>query len=156
VRLGLQFFAFGVTLLIGSSSNTLAKKEIVSTEITSIETLNKNPQAYIGKRVTLIGEVEKVYNQNLFKLDGPGILNDELLVIIRRSSKVIQSSEELAGSKGITEDSEVQVTGTVEQMEIVDIIRDYDFDLDSELEVELDKTMLVLISEAKDVIRLDY
>jgi hypothetical protein len=148
-------FIVAASLPLAWSSNAKSNSGSQS-QTTTIKQVNKNAQSYLDKRVTLTGEVEKVYNPKIFTLDGPGFLNDELLVVISGPSKVTQSDRKQAGTQGnVVEDAQVQVTGTVKRMALADIERVYGFNLDPKIEVEVERAMPVLITDAKDVIHLE-
>lgn len=86
-----------------------------------VESIVDNPGAYLGSKVTIAGEVDDVISHSLFNIQEQGIvdIDDELLVLMRRDANQANPT--------ITEDSKVQVTGTVRNFVRADLERDYGF-----------------------------
>lgn len=99
-----------------------------------------NPENYYKKQVTVEGEVQDVYTNRVFKISDEAI-GDELLVITKEPLTAEQAAEaeELLG-----DNANVKVQGTVRELVLADIEREFDLDLSPELEVEFrNKPVLV-------------
>lgn len=101
---------------------------------TSIEEVRDWPNAYYGKVITAVGEVEEKYASGAFRLDGQGTWwNDDILVVVPRE-------QALALEHG----TEVRITGEVMRLTVTEVEREYDLDLETELETEFrDKPILM-------------
>ena len=72
----------------------------------SVEDVVDNPASFYGQKVTVSGEVGEVFGQRVFNIQEEGIIDidDQLLVLAPE------------GSPTVTEDSTVQVRGTVRRL----------------------------------------
>lgn len=138
--------------------------------------INRNPQKFVNKSVTVSGEVEKLGNdQQSFVLDGEGMMNDKILVIHKASpSKSASGAANEAGSaasssesgattdanrsttaatgassNALKEDDEVQLTGTVKRMDVNAIERAYTVALDPEFKEEANGAIPVIVADSK-------
>lgn len=89
----------------------------------------ENPSSFVGKRLTLVGEVDAVFNERAFELEGNEALFDSSLLVLTRSPVRI-------GGQTLRDDDRVSVTGTVRNFVVAELERDLDWDLNPELEVE--------------------
>jgi hypothetical protein len=114
-----------------------------------IKDINKRPQNWLNKKVTLHGKIEQVgADAKSFVLNGDGFFNDEILVITRSGAKTAAAANITPMFK---EDNKVQVSGTIRRMKIVEVEKEYSLDLDPQIEVEFEGTAPVLVSDASDV-----
>lgn len=91
---------------------------------TTIEEVRDWPNAYMGKVITAVGEVQQKYASGSFVLDGKGTWwDDNILVVVPREQML-----------AVNDGSEVRVTGEIERLVIADIEREYGLDLESDLE----------------------
>jgi hypothetical protein len=101
-----------------------------------LDELEENTTAYVGKSVSVDGEVEEVYSPRLFTIDEAhwGDLDGEVLVYAPSMLAAL-----------VKDDDRVTVTGTVKSMAIGEIRRELGwFELDPDIEVEfLKKPVLV-------------
>ncbi|OWY64318.1 hypothetical protein B7486_47985 [cyanobacterium TDX16] len=118
---------FGCT---DSNSNS-ANSEANATIGEIVDEANTN---FIGKTVTVSGEIEEVISPKAFVIEGDGFFNDPELLVLN-----------LDGSP-IVNDSNIQVTGTVRQFSKAEIENQFDVDLGG-LEAEF-KGKFVLIATA--------
>lgn len=88
----------------------------------------EDPSAYIGQSVTLSGEVEEVFGQQAFRLEPDERFGQGLLVVTQ--------GPVVLGTKNLEDGLELRVTGTVRQLEIVELEREMGWDLDPEIEAE--------------------
>lgn len=100
----------------------------------------ENPAAYYNQEVTVEGEIQDVYSTRVFKISDQTI-GQELWVI----TQVPLTTEQMNEAEEFFEDNaDVVVTGTLRQMTVVDIEREFSIDLPAEAEVEFaDKPVLV-------------
>lgn len=104
--------------------------------------ITDDPGAYYGKKVTVAGEIQDLQSQRVFKISDQAV-GDELLVLTPRALTESQAAE----SEELFEDNaDVKVTGTLRQLEIADVEREFDVDLTNEIEVEF-KEKPVLIAD---------
>jgi hypothetical protein len=74
----------------------------------------KRPDAFYGRPVTVVAEVEAVHGANAFTLDeDEAFAGPDVLVIMEKASRPIE------------EDREVMVEGTVRRLVVADLERDY-------------------------------
>lgn len=102
---------------------------------TSIEEVRDQPAAYMGKVITVVGEVQEKYaGSGSFVIDGRGTWwDDNILVVVPREQGLV-----------LDQGTEVRVTGEVMKLTITEIERDYDLDFETEIEVEYrDKPILM-------------
>jgi hypothetical protein len=92
---------------------------------TTVSEVAKEPNSnFIGKTVTVSGEVEKVISPKAFTIEGDHLFNDPELLVVN-----------LSGSP-IVNDSNIQVTGTVHQFLKSEIESQFDLSLAFELAAE--------------------
>ncbi len=73
-----------------------------------LENIIEDPEAYTGQQVTVTGVVNVVYTDRAFLLDGPGLINDTILVISKTAYNV-ESFESVAD----TTKTSITISGTV-------------------------------------------
>jgi uncharacterized protein YdeI (BOF family) len=94
----------------------------------SLEKITSNPVPFLGRTVTLTGEVERVISPTAFMLDNNEVLGeDDLLVVSAKPAN------------NITEDSRVQVTGTVRKLTTTELDREFNLGPAKEYEVYVQK-----------------
>ncbi len=112
---------------------------VPETASTTVEDVAEEPFDYAGKQVTLVGEVDNVFGERSFELEGNDWLFDEELLVVSKNAPRL-------GGRTIEDGDEVVVTGTVRMM-TTDVERDTGWDLSSEVEVEWEgKPVLVATS----------
>lgn len=100
----------------------------------TIEAIETKPTAYLGKQVTVSGEIERIHGKRAFTLGGRDFLFDrELLVVTPRDFTNVADQP---GGPGLNEDDLVQVTGEVRRLEVAEIERELDLDLTPDIEIE--------------------
>lgn len=108
----------------------------------TLDDLAENPEAYVGRTVTLRAEPEETDNRYSFKLDDEDGINifdldldkDEVLVL--NTSRVPFTAPE-------DDDMEVQVTGKVGVFTLVEVERELGIDLDPEIYLEYENQPVV-------------
>jgi len=91
----------------------------------------ENPSAYVGKTVTVSGDVEEIWNPRAFNMDS-GLSVGELLVVGREPFPQVGD----ANNRAYVISDVATVTGVVRMFVKADIEREIGWDLDSRLEVE--------------------
>ena len=92
------------------------------------EEVAENPKRFVGQRLTLTGEVDEVFGDRAFELEGNDVIfDDELLVLSKSPIRLV--------GQPVKDDDRVIVTGTVREFTVTELERDLTWDLDPELEV---------------------
>jgi hypothetical protein len=120
---------FTTTLFVGG-----AACERDAQVATTVEEVKDWPAGYMGKVVTLVGEVEEHHASGSFRLDGKGTWwDDEILVVVPREQAAT-----------LAEGADVRVTGEIALFTVTEVERDYGIDLANEVEVEFrDKPIVI-------------
>lgn len=101
----------------------------------SVDAVTDDPSNYIGRTVTVRGEVDKLQNdRRVFSVeDHDWVFPEELLVVTPRPASEMMSA---AGLDSLREGEEIQVTGVIRRLVMTELERDYDFDLERDFELE--------------------
>ncbi|MCP9496306.1 MAG: hypothetical protein MSG64_17830 [Pyrinomonadaceae bacterium MAG19_C2-C3] len=106
--------------------------------VTAAQVIN-NPNAYVGKTVTVSGDVEEIHSPRAFNMDSGASLG-ELLVLGREPFPQVPDG----GNRGYVINDTATVTGTVRMLVTAEIERELGWDLQPELEAEFNaKPVLV-------------
>lgn len=110
----------------------------VTTETSeTLEAVAENPAAYVGRTLTLTGVIEEVRGPRAFVLEEEeGLVDDDRLLVVTQQPMPLLPGR--AADSPWAERDLLQVTGTLRQMTVADIEREFGFDLDTEYEVEFD------------------
>lgn len=104
-----------------------------------------NPDAYLGRTVTVQADVEEVLGPMAFALDEDspltGGVDNDLLVFSRKSASLANIDDQWLNNR-------VRVTGTVSRMSVVELEREIGWDLDPRIEAELERVRPVLIAQS--------
>ncbi|MCG3115450.1 MAG: hypothetical protein LLH30_07185 [Candidatus Manganitrophus sp. SA1] len=131
---------FLLTVFSGAGGIVLAE------EIVGVNELNENLDQYIGKTVTVRGEVEDVYGNRSFTVDEEGILGKDLLVISDKPLPPrVGGPEE---TPLVLKDDTVEVTGTVRRFVATEIEREMGIDLEPQIEVEIEENRPVIVAKS--------
>lgn len=93
------------------------------------EAVAENTARYTGQKLTLTGEVDEVFGDRAFELEGNDVIFDSSLLVLTRSPV------RLSG-RAPQDDDRVVVTGTVRNFVVADLERELNWDLTPELEVD--------------------
>ena len=94
----------------------------------TIEEIAEDPARYIGRRVTVSGEIDDLLGPRAFTIGGEGWFDgDELLVV---SAGPIPAPRGRPADAPLREDDLVQVTGPVRRFALADVEREIGVDLD--------------------------
>lgn len=91
----------------------------------------EHPNAYVGKTVTVSGDVEGIFGPRAFEIDD-GLNVGTLLVLGREPFPQVPD----AGNRAYVIDDTATVTGVVRMMVVADIEREIGWDLESHIEAE--------------------
>ena len=106
-----------------------------------VEALLDNPAEFVGKQVSVPGEVEYLIDQQTFVLESGGIINDEVVVFIPEEFP----KEQLPL---VVDDAELVVKGILRAFNVIEFEREIDWwDWTPEIEAELERVELVLVAE---------
>lgn len=137
-----QFSTIGLASLMalagisGSLSASAATKAMV---IEDVETLNDNIAKYNNKTVRVKGEVKDKIDPKAVTIESGGIFNDEIVVVAGKNMK-----GDLASLK---DDANVEVTGTIRTVPVVEIRRELSWDLNPELVAEFEGVDVFLVAD---------
>ena len=93
--------------------------------------ITKDPTPYYGQAIAVTGEIEQMYDSNIFTLDEDELFGGEdLLVVVPNISEIVEEGQTVA------------VTGEVRSFTLVDLETDYDltWDLDIQEQIEAEYT----------------
>lgn len=127
------------------------KKQVGTAGVVAATTVNEiadNPDRYIGKTVAVTGPVGKLFGPRAFNIEEEGVfdVDDALIVLAPKDAPVL------------TEDSNVQVRGTIRRLVTADLERTYGptywtyWGLERNFFVDYD-TRPVLFADAVDVVK---
>lgn len=133
-----------ILVLLAFNSGEVAAKEVTAM------TINKSPSQWWNKKVTLQGEVDKLYSRGAFVLEDEEKRTDhdhhksQILVIPRKTNA---SGETVAGLEQPDTGDEVLVTGTVNQLTKENIHKYYGRNVPPDLNVAIKGSMPVIIAQ---------
>lgn len=103
----------------------------------------ENPAAYVGKTVTVTGEVEEIYEPRAFSMDS-GLTVGELLVVGRDPYPQVPE----AGNRAYVVRDTATVTGVVRMMVTAEVERELGWDLAPEIEAEYNAKPVLIVQKA--------
>lgn len=93
----------------------------------TVDEIKDKPLAYVDKTVTVIGEVDRVFADTTFEIEGDGFIWDKEILVLTRSPVRF-------GPMTVRDDDDVVVKGTIKRMAIADLERELGRDLPAEVE----------------------
>ncbi len=101
------------------------------------------PEDYYGQEVTVAGEIQDVYNRRVFTLSDQ-MIGDELYVVLPQdlTMEQLDEAEEL-----LEDNADVEATGTVQSMRIIDIEQEFGLEVPEEVEIEFGEARPVVIAD---------
>lgn len=100
----------------------------------------ENPSTYVGKTVTVSGDVEEIWNPRAFNMDS-GISLGELLVVGREPFPQVGE----AGNRAYVVSDVATVTGVVRMFVTAEVEREIGWDLDSRIETEFNAKPVLIV-----------
>ncbi len=125
--------------LIGSLIAAAAAAPAASSEVMDVETLRDDIEQHVGQSVTVRGEVSDSLDGSAFTLEGGGVVNDEIAVIMPGAGQ--------GAAAGFAENSTVTVSGTVRQVAVIELERELGWDLNPQIEAELEDVRYFIIAD---------
>ena len=118
----------------------------VLTEV-KVRDLNKKPDRFSGHDVMVNGKVSRIEGPNAFILEGSGLFNNKILVVVSKPAEQAGKSGQRPGTAApvIRENERVQLVGRVEELGITRIEEKYKPGLKAEIKAEFEGKMPVLI-----------
>ena len=109
----------------------------------TVDEVTDQPDNYIGRAVTVTGEIENVQeDRRVFTVeDHDWIFPENLLVVTQRPLSELMPG---ATADAIREDNKVRVSGTIHRLVTADMEREYDLDLEREFEVEFQERPILV------------
>lgn len=117
-------------LLTACASESPSERAEATGGVTAAQVIN-NPNAYVGKTVTVSGDVEEIHNPRAFNMDS-GVSVGELLVLGREPFPQVPDG----GTRAFVINDTATVTGTVRMLVTAEVERELGWDLTPELEAE--------------------
>ena len=129
-RLGALTLAVSSVLFLTSCADSASDRAEKTGGITSRQVI-ENPSAYVGKTVTVSGDVEDIWNPRAFNMDS-GLSVGELLVVGREPFPQVGD----ANNRAYVISDVATVTGVVKMFVTADVEREIGWDLDPRIEAE--------------------
>jgi hypothetical protein len=128
--LGALTLAISSVLFLTSCADSASDRAEKTGGITARQVI-ENPSAYVGKTVTVSGDVEEIWGPRAFNMDS-GISLGELLVVGREPFPQVGE----AGNRAYVVSDVATVTGVVRMLVAADVEREIGWDLDPRIEAE--------------------
>lgn len=110
----------------------------------NVENIKEAPSRYYGKTVTVTGDVDEIYNDRAFELEGTGwAFNDNITVLTKTPVR-------LAGAP-LSQDEDLIVTGTVRQYVAADLNRDLGWTITPDLQTKIEKRPVLIADSIRGV-----
>jgi hypothetical protein len=111
---------------------------------TSVAAIKEAPEQFYGKTVTVSGELDKLYNERAFELDGTGwAFNDDITVLTKAPVHIV--------GVPLAAGDEVIVTGTVHSFVAADVERNIGWDIGPDVESKLAKRPVLIADSIRKV-----
>lgn len=112
---------------------------------TTVDTVKEHPQWYFDKHVRVTGEVDEIYSDRAFRLEGTGwAFNDDITVLMKKPM-------DAASGGALKQDDELIVDGTVRRFVVADVERDLGWDLSPEIEIKLKERPVLVANTVRKV-----
>jgi uncharacterized protein YdeI (BOF family) len=104
----------------------------------TLSDVDDDPEAYLGNRVSVFGQVEEIFAQGQFRLEDPQLFaGDDLLVILRDQSVAVN------------EDDYLRVTGIVQRFNQAEVERELGFPLEGDWFAGWDDRTVIIADNAR-------
>lgn len=140
------FMACLVVAGLSVAGNALADDPSgVQTEV-KVRDLNKNPDKFSGQDVMVSGKVNRLEGSTAFILEGSGLLNNKILVVVASPAGAPGQQPGVAAPAPVIKEKEkVQLHGRVEDIGVTKIEQGYSITLKPEIKAEFEGVMPVLV-----------
>ncbi len=128
--LGALTLAVSSVLFLTSCADSASDRAEKTGGVTARQVI-ENPSAYVGKTVTVSGDVEEIWGPRAFNMDS-GLSVGELLVVGREPFPQVGE----AGNRAYVVRDVATVTGVVRMLVTADVEREIGWDLDPRIEAE--------------------
>lgn len=131
-------------LAFGTGEFAVAEKSNAGAKPANISEIISDTGSHLGKRVTVRGTVEDVHGTKVVVLSDDKIVESKLLAV---SKKDLRSLDK--GIRGVLrEDDKIQISGTLRQLNVLEVERELGPDLSREIEIETEASRPVLFVES--------
>lgn len=112
---------------------------------TTVAAIQDNTDAWVGKTVTVVADVEEVWGPRAFSLDEDsmttGGIDNDIAVLSPKAGSLANIDDQWRNNK-------VKVTGVVHRFVVVEIEKELGWDLDPKIETEIEARKPVIIATA--------
>lgn len=112
---------------------------------TDIEEIEEEPGRHFGKSVKVVGEIDDVYGQRAFELEGLDLIFEDEVLVLTKSPIAL-------GNESLQEDQMVRVHGTVKKFSKTELESELGWKLDGEVNDEWEGKP-VIVADAIDAVR---
>ena len=140
--LGVMALMLSAFLFLTSCANSAEDRAENVGGITANQVV-ENPSAYVGKTVTVSGDVEEIWGPRAFNMDS-GASVGELLVVGREPFPNLAD----AGNRAYVINDVATVTGVVRMFVTADVEREIGWDLDPQIEAEFNGKPVLVVQKA--------
>ncbi len=131
-----------VSLFTACASESPGERAAEVGGVTAAQVIN-NPSAYVGKTITVSGDVEEIHSPRAFNMDS-GASVGELLVLGREPFPQVPEG----GNRAYVINDTATVTGTVRMLVTAEVEREIGWDLQPELEAEFNAKPVLIVQSA--------
>lgn len=139
----LAMLAVLLSMLLVTSCGESASERTETVGGVTARQIIENPAAYVGKTVTVSGDVEEIWTPRAFNMDS-GLSVGELLVVGREPFPQVAE----AGNRAYLVSDVATVTGVVRMFVTADIEREIGWDLDPRIEAEYNAKPVLIAQSA--------
>lgn len=97
-----------------------------------VEAVNDSPSRYYGKKLSLAGDVDEIYNDRAFELDGADWAFNDNITVLTKNPVTVEGSP-------LRSTDDIVVSGTVRPFAIADIEKEIGWKIPADLENKLNK-----------------
>jgi len=114
------------------------------TQGASVDAIKEGPARFYGKTVRVTGEIDKIYSDRAFDLEGTGWAFDDNITVLTSSPVSTNGVPLRAGD-------DIIVLGTVRPFVVADVERDVGWDIGSDVEIKLNKRPVLIATSIRRV-----
>jgi len=109
-----------------------------------VDAIKETPERYYGKTVRLAGEVDEIYGDRAFELEGNEWAFDDNITVLTKTPVGF-------GGAALNDDDEVVVVGKVRPFVAADVERDVGWDISPDVEIKLTKRPVIVAESIRKV-----